>query len=84
MIFSMLHAEPEFNIDPPMVTVDESDGMVEICITTSSPLARSIVVTAVTGPKNGAANQATGTINLFKQAGFKLVQVRATIKSKAY
>ena len=51
---------PEFNIGPPMVNVTEPEGMVEVCITTNSPLARNIVVTAVTGPKSGAANQATG------------------------
>ena len=44
-----------------MITVMEPVGMVEICITTDSPLARSIVVTAETGPKSGAANQATGS-----------------------
>lgn len=55
-----MHAVPEFNIDPPMRNVTEPEGMVEICITTDSPLGRNIVVTAVTGPKSGAANQATG------------------------
>ena len=59
---SRVPAVPEFNIGPPMVNVTEPEGMVEVCITTSSPLARNIVVTAVTGPKSGAANQATGMI----------------------
>jgi hypothetical protein len=45
-----------------MMNVTEPEGMVEICITTDSPLARNIVVTAVTGPKSGAENQATGII----------------------
>ena len=65
-------AEPEFNIDPPMVTVPEPDGMVEVCITTDSPLARNIIVTAVTGPKSGAANQATGSY-------IQLTELRAII-----
>ena len=55
-----MHTVPEFNIDPPMRNVTEPEGMVEICVTTDSPLGRNIVVTAVTGPKSGAANQATG------------------------
>ena len=58
-----MHAVPEFSIDPPMRNVTEPEGMVEICITTDSPLARNIVVTAETGPKSGAANQATGMDN---------------------
>ena len=45
-----------------MVNVTEPEGMVEVCITTDSPLARNVVVTAVTGPKSGADNQATGMV----------------------
>ena len=61
-----LHVVPEFNIDPPMRNVTEPEGMVEICISTNSPLARNVTVIATTGPKIGAANQATGTANCFR------------------
>ena len=50
---------PEFIIEP-IISVNESAPNVKICVSTSSPLDRNIVVTAVTGMKNGATNQATG------------------------
>ena len=40
--------------------MNESTPLVEICVTTSSSFARDLVVTAITGPKSGALNQATG------------------------
>ena len=55
-----MHAVPEFNIEPPMRNITEPDKMVEICIRTNSPLTRNIVVTAETGEKSGAVNNATG------------------------
>ena len=42
--------------------VTESEEMVEVCIVTDSLLARSIIVTAVTGNKSGATEQATGNV----------------------
>ena len=62
LIFHGIYAQttvPEFQIGP-NTQVNESTPDVEICITTSSSLGRDVVVTAETGPKRGAANQATG------------------------
>ena len=54
---------PEFIISPPTKTVFENES-VEICITRSMVvLGRPVTVTAQTGPKIGAANQATGNDN---------------------
>ena len=75
-----------------MVNVTEPEGMVEVCITTDSPLARNVVVTAVTGPKSGAANQATGMDKLYKYVGYDdylidredLVRIAASKKKSCY
>ena len=54
----------EFIISPPTKTVFENES-VEICITRSMiVLGRPVTVTAQTGPKIGAANQATGNDNM--------------------
>ena len=58
-IHKHIHTVPEFQIGP-TTQVNESTPDVEICITTSSSLGRDVVVTAETGPKRGAVNQATG------------------------
>ena len=55
-----VNAVIEVNIDMGSVIVPESNPMVEICFSLSSGISESIVVTAETGPKDGA-NQATGT-----------------------
>ena len=56
----------EVNVDMGNVTVPESDPIVEICFSLSSGISESVVVTAETGPKDGA-NQATGTyIQVYK------------------
>ena len=47
------------------VTVPESDPTVEICFSLSSGITEQVVVTAETGPKARAANQATGTYILY-------------------
>ena len=49
------------------MNVIESEGKVEICVKTDSQMGRDVVVTAVTGPKSGADDQATG--NNYKYAG---------------
>ena len=54
------HIDLEFIIVPPEVSVNESDGRVEICVQTSTRLARNAEVTVVTGRKDGAENIATG------------------------
>ena len=48
------------------MNVTEPEGEVEICVRTDSQLGRDVVVTAVTGPKSGADDQATGN---YKYAG---------------
>ena len=62
-IYTLCNTVPEFIIGP-TVTVNESTPDVEICVSTSSPLApgTNIVVTAETGMKNGTMYQATGKI----------------------
>lgn len=59
---------PRFQISPPDVTVPENNGSVQICLTAMNNFdsrfqdATGVVtITAVTGPKDGATNQATGT-----------------------
>ena len=44
----------------PNVTVPEEMPEVEICIELTTGVTEEVVVTAETGPKSGAANQATG------------------------
>lgn len=51
---------PTFTIDPPERNVSEPDGPVMICVTTESPLGRQVVVTAVTGMKSDADDDAEG------------------------
>ena len=53
-------AVPEVIIDMPDITVPEPDPEVEICFNISTGITDEVVVTAETGPKSGAANQATG------------------------
>ena len=48
------------DVEVPDVTVPEDMPEVEICITLSTGVTEQVVVTAVTAPKVGAANQATG------------------------
>ena len=43
------------------VTVPEGDPKVEICLSLSTGITQQVIVTAETGPKSGAADQATGT-----------------------
>ena len=50
---------PEFIIGP-TVSVNESTPDIEICVSTESALDGNVTVTAVTGMKSGATNQATG------------------------
>ena len=44
----------------PNISVPEPMDEVPICIVLSTGITEQVVVTAVTGPKSGAANQATG------------------------
>ena len=52
-------AVPEVNIVMPNITVPEPVPEVEICFTLSTGITDEVIVTAETGPKSGAANQAT-------------------------
>ena len=52
---------PEFNLAPLAITVTEGNvSEVEFCITLDDSIDRNVVVSAETGPKDGAANQAIG------------------------
>ena len=60
---------PEVNVMVPDISVPEGDQNVTICIVLSTGITEQVIVTAVTGPKSGAANPATGKsdyINLGK------------------
>ena len=48
----------------PNITVPEGDPEVDICFDLSTGITEQVVVTAMTGPKAGAANQATGSLPL--------------------
>ena len=50
----------EFNLVPEDITVVENDTEVEVCVVSTGTLARNVVITAETGPKSGALDQATG------------------------
>ena len=55
--------DPEVNVMVPDITVPEGDPNVTICIILSTGITEQVIVTAVTGPKSGAANPATGKPN---------------------
>ena len=70
LIFFLLphtNAVPVFTISPSNITVSEDDTDVTICISRLSDvvLARDVVVTAQTGFKTGANDQATGRSKLW-------------------
>ena len=52
------------NVERPNITVPESIVEVEICVVLTSGVPEQVIVTAVTGPKSGAANPATGRLRL--------------------
>ena len=53
------------SVERPNVTVPENETEVEICLILSTGIVEQVVVTAETGPKTGAADQATGITVLF-------------------
>ena len=62
---SMIRAVPRFNITTPDVIVREDEGPAVVCATVSNNIdtdrfPTGATATLVTGPKSGAANQATG------------------------
>ena len=56
---------PGVSVERPNVTVPENETEVEICLILSTGIVEQVVVTAETGPKTGAADQATGITVLF-------------------
>ena len=48
------------NVEIPDIRVPEDMPEVEICIVLSTGVTEQVIVTATTGEKDGAANQATG------------------------
>ena len=57
--------DPEVNIPPTLrnITVPENVTEVQICVMLSTGVSEQVVVTAVTGPKDGAENPATGRLS---------------------
>ena len=47
-------------VSMPNITVPEENPEVEICFDLSTGITEQVIVTAVTGPKSGAATPATG------------------------
>ena len=64
-MFMILPVVPKFSITPTNITVPESTPVVEVCIVAETSLARGVVVTVETGPKNEATAQATGSTILY-------------------
>ena len=58
----LTHTEPIVSVERPNVTILENETEVEICLILSTGIAEQVVVTAETGPKTGAADQATGAV----------------------
>ena len=58
----------------PDITVPEGDPNVTICIILSTGITKQVIVTAVTGPKSGAANPATGKSN-YSTSGQTLIYI---------
>ena len=52
------------NVERPNITIPESVLEVEICVVLTSGVPEQVIVTAVTGPKSGAAYPATGRLLL--------------------
>ena len=48
--------------DNPMIPENIPGGVVEICFSLSTNITQPVTVTAVTGPKSGATNPATGIV----------------------
>ena len=66
---SILHDNaivPEFIINPTNRAIFENAGVVEVCVSSESLFERNVIVTAETGPKVGAVNQATGKYIIVK------------------
>ena len=60
IILSTYNIDPVVVVDKPNITVPENQTEVEVCITLSTGITEQVEVIAVTGPKAGAADQATG------------------------
>ena len=54
---------PEVNVMVPDITNSEGDPNITVCIILSTGITEQVIVTAVTGPKSGTANPATGKSN---------------------
>ena len=56
--------ESTVTVERPNVTVPENETDVEVCVLLSTGIIQRAIVTAETGPKTGATDQATGLIML--------------------
>ena len=56
----------EVDIERPNIVVPENTPAVEICILLTTGVTEQVVVTAETGPKTGATNQATGRLDVLQ------------------
>ena len=61
-LFYIYFTVPEFSLTPLNTVVPENISDVEVCIVLNGSLASNVVVTAETGPKSGASDQATGDV----------------------
>ena len=52
--------DPVVGVEKPDVEIPENETKVEVCFTLSTGITDQVIVTAMTGPKTGAANGATG------------------------
>ena len=60
MPLSCTYADPVVSVDRPDIEIPENETEVEVCFTLSTGITEQVIVTAMTGPKTGAANGATG------------------------
>ena len=60
MIANRALSDPIINVERPNITVPEGDPDVEICVVLTTGITEQVIVTAVTGPKSGTTNPATG------------------------
>ena len=60
IFFFFLFLVTTVEVSMPNITVSEENSEVEICFDLSTGITEQVIVTAVTRPKSGAANPATG------------------------
>ena len=59
----LTYTVPVVEVDKPDIDIPENETEVEVCFVLSTGVTDQVVVTAETGPKTGAADQATGLLH---------------------